>query len=57
MFFRARFASRSQFFLAGVIGVLTGVYIYKPLYDQMRVDKPELFPAPVSKVSESESES
>ena len=44
MFFRAKFASRGQLFIAGVVGVLTGVYIYKPLYDQMRMEKPELFP-------------
>ena len=39
---RPRFASRSQFFIAGVIGVITGVYIYKPIYEQMKRDSPEV---------------
>jgi len=39
---RPRFASRGQLFIAGVIGVITGVYIYKPIYEQMRRNTPEI---------------
>jgi len=40
-------------FMAGIIGVLTGIYIYKPIFDQYRREQPELLHGEKKEESES----
>jgi len=41
--------TKKQFILGGLVGFVSGVYIYKPIYDEIRKEKPEVLVGTVVK--------
>jgi len=41
-YFRLGQLTKKQIIVGGVFGVLSGVYIYKPIYDEIRKKNPEV---------------